>query len=178
MAFATGKKHSLEAMKTLVALHGTRKAARVSGIPYGTLSAMAFKFRWKKAKFKEPENQAEKDAADVVKEEIQQARKDSELNLARYVDNASKEAAKHKQPLEVARKVRDVAGVYQVLYPPDEEGGLIEGAILLGEAAVTNNPREVELSTLNPEPSTLNSQLSTSDPDVRPELPDAGPESH
>jgi hypothetical protein len=172
MAFgdgATGKKHSLEAMKTLVALHGTRKAARLSGIPYGTISAMAFKFQWKKAQFKEMENQAEKDAGDVVKEEIQRARKDSELNLARYVDKASRDAARHKEPLEVARKVRDVAGVYQVLYPPDEEGGLIEGAILLGEAPVTNNPREVELSTLNP-------QLSTSD--VRAELPDAGPESH
>ena len=84
------------------------------------------------------------DAAELIAKEIAANRESSERNLAAYVKNASEKAARHADPLEVARKVRDVAGVYQVLYPPEEEGGLIEGAILIGGAQVTVNPEEVE----------------------------------
>jgi hypothetical protein len=135
------------ALKALVTMHGPREAARVAGIPFGTVSAMCFKYKWKKAAFTalpaSNSNLAGKDAADVIRESLERARNDSTLNLAKYVDNASRKAAQSKDPLEVARKVRDVAGVHQIIFPREEEGGLIEGEILIGAAKVTINSEEV-----------------------------------
>lgn len=85
-----------------------------------------------------------KDPSDMLKESLENSRVNSTLHLAKYVEKASEKAAKHTDPLEVARKVRDVAGVYQVLYPPEEETGLIEGSILIGAAKVTDDPKEIE----------------------------------
>jgi hypothetical protein len=165
--------YSKEAIKALVALHGTRKASRVSGIPYGTISKMAFQFRWKKATFTDGENEALTDAGDVIARELKENKRNSELNLSKYVAKASEKAAKHGDPLEVARKVRDVAGVFQVLYPPEEEGGLIEGAILIGTAQPTINTGEVEARSV---PTEQVAARTIEDSDVRPELPDSRPE--
>lgn len=136
------------AIKALVTVYGTREAARVSGIPYGTISSYAFKYKWKKAAVRPPpsrnDSMSGKDAADVIVEALEQARSDSTLNLARYVDKAAKDAANHKDPLEVARKVRDVAGIHQIVFPPEEGEGLIEGAILLGLEKPTVNAKEIE----------------------------------
>ena len=44
----------------------------------------------------------------------------------------------------MARKVRDVAGVFQVLYPPEEGTDLIQGAILIGEMRPTINKEEID----------------------------------
>lgn len=135
------------ALKALVAMHGPREAARVSGIPFGTVSNMCFRYKWKKATgFKAASDHplGGKDAADVIRESLERHRSDSTLNLAKYVDQAAKKAAEHKDPLEVARKVRDVAGVHQILFPKEDEGGLIEGEILIGTRQVTINTQEVE----------------------------------
>jgi len=95
----------------------------------------------------------------MLRETMENTRINSTLHLANYVEKASKDAAKHKNPLEVARKVRDVAGVYQVLYPPEEGNELIEASILVGAAKVTDNPKEIEAH-------------------VREALPDHRPEGH
>ena len=156
------------ALKALVTMHGPREAARVAGIPFGTVSAMCFKYKWKKAAFTalppSSGNLAGKDAADMIRESLERHRSDSTLNLARYVDQAAKKAAEHKDPLEVARKVRDVAGVHQILFPKEEDGGLIEGEILIGTRQVTINPEEVAARA-----------KEIPNEDVWPELPDAGP---
>ena len=138
----------LDAMKALVAVYGTREAARVSGIPYGTISCYAFKYKWRKAAFRKQEGSHEalagKDAAEVLTEALQKHREDSTLNLAKYVDKAARDAARHGNPLDVARKVRDVAGVHQILFPKEEETGLIEGAILLGLEKPEIDTKEIE----------------------------------
>jgi len=85
-----------------------------------------------------------KDASDMLKESLEHSRVKSTLHLARYVEKASKQAANHANPLDVARKTRDVAGVYQVLYPPEEGSELIEGSILIGAAKVTDDVKEIE----------------------------------
>ena len=137
------------AMKALVSVYGTREAARVSGIPYGTIASYAFKYKWKKAVFKSQSNKVPdgvtgKGAAEVLEEALEKHRTDSTLNLARYVDKAARQAAKVEDPLSVARKVRDVAGVHQVLFPKEEENGLIEGAILLGLEKPEIDVKEIE----------------------------------
>jgi hypothetical protein len=154
---------AMQAMKALVAVYGPREAARVSGIPSGTVLAYASKHKWKKAAFNRPANvigtTGETEVADVLVAALEKHRQESTLHLAEYTANASRKAAEHKDPLDVARKVRDVAGVFSVLYPPESESSLIEGAILIGEARVTPNPEEMLTLTA----------------DVRMELPDAGP---
>jgi hypothetical protein len=160
------QKVELAALKALITLYGARGAARMAKVPAGTMLCIAAKYKWKKATGFNPEEQMSEraiDAAELIAKEIAANRESSERNLAAYVKNASEKAAKHHDPLEVARKVRDVAGVYQVLYPPEEEGGLIEGAILIGGAQVTVNPEEVEARARMID-------------DVRTELPDARPE--
>jgi hypothetical protein len=141
-------KEEIGALKALVTVYGPREAARVAGIPFGTVASMAFKYQWKKAHFKKPEGKKDalsgKDAGDVLAEALEKHRSASTLNLAKYVDNAAKRAADHGDPLEVARKVRDVAGVHQIIFPQDEEGGLIEGAILIGTEKPELDQAEIE----------------------------------
>lgn len=157
---------AMQAMKALVAVYGPREAARVSGIPSGTVCSYASVHKWKKAAINRPANTVgttgQRDVTDVLIAAMEKHKQESQLHLAEYTANASRKAAEHRDPLEVARKVRDVAGVFQVLYPPETEGGLIEGAILIGEAKVTLNPQETLACAEVIE-------------DVRPELPDAGP---
>lgn len=135
------------ALKALVTVYGPREAARVAGIPFGTVASMAFKYQWKKKSFPPPQRKTDnltgRDAGDLLAEALEKHRSDSTLNLAKYVDNAAKKAAQSADPLEVARKVRDVAGVHQIIFPKDEEGGLIEGAILIGTEKVEIDPEEI-----------------------------------
>jgi hypothetical protein len=156
------------AIKALVTLHGPRGAARLSNLPVGTVLSWARRYKWKKMVITrnvvttsaKPGAALEgKDASDMLKESLENSRVNSTVHLANYVEKASKAAAKHDNPLEVARKARDVAGIYQVLYPPEEQGELIEGSILIGAAKVTDDVKEIEAH-------------------VREELPDQGPEGH
>jgi hypothetical protein len=84
------------------------------------------------------------------------------MNLALYVDRAAKKAARHEEPLAISRQVRDVASVHKTLWPVEEGGELIEGAILVGTAKVTPNTMEIEA-------------MAREVDDVRAELPDQGP---
>jgi dsDNA-specific endonuclease/ATPase MutS2 len=128
-----------EALKALVVAFGPREASRRSGIPYGTISALCFRYKWRKAKVAPGV-----DVADELKAALEGLREESTVSLAQYVNKASKEAAKHAKPLEVARKVRDVAGVYSTLYPPEEKTDLIDGALLLGMAAPKDIPGKTD----------------------------------
>jgi hypothetical protein len=162
------------ALKALVAVYGPREAARQAGIPSGTVTKWASRYKWKKAVFikrgtgdQEPSALAGKDAGDLLKEALENHRESSTLHLAQYTANASKKAAEHRDPLEVARKVRDVAGVYQTLWPLEEQSGLIEGAILIGGAKVSDDT--VEMAQL-----IKDAEVD----DVRQELPDQGSAGH
>ncbi len=129
-----------------MAIYGPREAARKAGIPEGSVLRISSQRKWKKAVGFRPSEVVPADApdvGDVIAKAMAQSKEQSALHLAQYTQKASKKAAEHKDPLEVARKVRDVAGVYQVLFPPEEETSLIEGSILVGEALVTDNPQEI-----------------------------------
>jgi nucleoside-diphosphate-sugar epimerase len=152
------------AVKALVTVYGPNEAARMTGIPRGTIFSWCHRFKWRKAhvnvvgKVRETRsNIAGKDAGDVLRESLENSKTMSTLNLAKFTENASRKAAEHKNPLEVARKVRDVAGVYSTLWPAEEHTELIDGGILLGTQEVTPNLEEIK-------------ELSAH---VRPELPDA-----
>ena len=160
------------AVKALVAVYGIREAARQSGIPVGTISSWSCRFKWKKAdKILLGTNGAlssaaiaGKDAADLLTEALTRHRQDSTLHLAHYTARAAKKAAEHEDPLSIAGKVKDVAGVYGTLFPPEEGGDLIEGAILVGSIKVKDSPEE------------MLARAQVVEDDVRETLPDQGPE--
>lgn len=168
-------KTEMDALKALVTVYGPREASRIAGVPFGTVSSYAFRYKWKKIAFKRSETGSDKkdslsgmDASDVLAEALEKHRANSTLNLAVYVDKAAEKAAKHSDPLEVARKVRDVAGVHQIIFPQEEEGGLIEGAILIGTQKPELDVEEIEKARLETE------QII----DVRAEIQDERPGSH
>ena len=139
------------AVKALVTIYGPREAARIAGIPPGTVMGWCHRFQWKKMTV--PRITAESaartnidgmDAADVLRQSLEKSKTASTMNLAKFTERASEKAAEHPNPLEVARKVRDVAGVYSTLWPAESEGELIEGGILIGTAQVVDDPKEIK----------------------------------
>lgn len=143
--------HSVDrsAVKALVAVYGPREAARQANLPVGTVLSWCRRYQWKKAMFipratgingdKPPKN----DAAMALAEAIENHREQSTLHLAKYTEKAAKQASELSNPLDAARKVRDVAGVHAVLWPKGEENELIESGILIGSAKVVDNPQEI-----------------------------------
>ena len=89
-------------------------------------------------------------------------KQEATVNLAHYAAKASKQALQVEDPLSHARQVRDVAAVYRTIYPPEDGGELIEGAILIGAGVVKDNPVEIQERVI----------------DVRENVSDQGPESH
>jgi len=140
-----------DAVKALVAVYGPREAARQSKLPYGTVSCWCRRYKWKKADrltrtsgINGDPSLPQDDAATALLKAMAQHKEESTLNLAEYVRNASKQAKNTKKdPLQHARQVRDVASVYNTIWPAESEGELIEGAILIGAAPVKDNPAEM-----------------------------------
>jgi hypothetical protein len=154
------------ALKALITIYGPREAARKAGIPEGTVTVFASRHKIRKATGFVPSAE-NPDAGDAIANAFAKDREESALNLAKYTRNASQKAAEHKDPLEVARKVRDVAGVYATLWPPGEESELIESALLMGAETPTVNPEEVRARAI---------EVAEDSRDVRPELQDKRPE--
>lgn len=162
-----------DAVKALVTVFGPREAARQANLPPGTVFSWCRRFKWKKAACVKPTNginggpqtAPERDAADILAQAMAKHKEESTLNLAHYTAKAAKAAVKATDPLKVARNVRDVAQVYRVLYPPEEGGELVEGAILVGGAAVVDDHREM-----------LALAEEVQEADVRQEIPDSRPE--
>lgn len=172
-----------EAVKALVAVYGPREAARQAKIPYGTMCTWCRKFSWKKAerlvhmtgKNGDPSVPMKDDAGDALIRALQNHKEISTLNLAHYTAKAAVQAAKLKDPLEKARNVRDVAAVYQAVWPEMESGELIEAAILVGGMVVKDDPKEILEAARDPH-HTSNIEHHTLE-DVREELPNQRPES-
>jgi len=139
-----------DAVKALVAVYGPNEAARQAGIPIPTVKSWCQRFKWKKAEriirtTGRPTNSAiaHKSAADALIQALQNHKDASTLNLAKYVEKASRKALSKKDPLECARQVRDVASVYGTIFPEETTEGMIEARILIGEGKVTDNPEEI-----------------------------------
>lgn len=144
-----------EAVKALVAVYGPREAARQAKIPYGTVAQWCMKFKWKKAsrlihtsgKNGDPSVPMKDDAGDALVKALRSHKEVSTLNLAHYTARAARQAANLKDPLDKARNVRDVATIYDKLWPQESQTELIESAILIGSAVVKDNPQEMLAAT-------------------------------
>ena len=143
----------MEAIKSLVLIHGQRGAARIAGLKEATVQQWAKRYHWKSPLARKLERRPSKVASPICQESpsnalaksLQQQKADSTLNLAIYTARAAERAAKHKKPLDIARKVRDVAGVYSTLYPNENAAStILNVAILTGK----NQPERINLKPL------------------------------
>jgi hypothetical protein len=146
--------------KALVVLFGPREAARQLQMNENTMCAWARNNGWKKATQSPAPT---RDLGEIIKTAVERSKQLSTIHLAKYTEKAAIAASESEKPLEVARKVRDVAGVYSTLWPQDKSEKLIEGEILLGVVEVADIAR-VEGEVLDVEP-------------VREELSDGRPPS-
>lgn len=159
-----------DAVKALVAVYGPRETSRQTKLPLGTVLSWCRRYKWKKAALVLPtsginggvQEARGEDAGDVLTKALLNHRNQSTLNLAHYVDKAAKAAVKAKEPLGIAKNVSHVAQVYKTLYPPEQGGELIEGQILIGAAAVTDN--HAEMMAIAEEVSDVRQELSDQRP--------------
>ena len=131
-------------VKALVTVYGPREAARIAGLKPGTVMGWCSRYKWRKVAVDRSPAIAGKDPGDALRHALENSKAASTLNLAKYTEKASEAAVKHKNPLDVGRKVRDVAGVYSTLWPAESEGEMIESGILLGTQAVGDDSPPVE----------------------------------
>jgi hypothetical protein len=109
-----------ESIKTLVVLHGQRKAARIAGLSENTVKSWALRYHWNKLPKPSPHPvhpiRTQSPAA-IVADELSQNKARSTLALSRYSARAAEQAAAHPKKLEIAGKVKDVASVHKTLWP-------------------------------------------------------------
>jgi len=113
-----------EAIKTLVVLHGQRKAARIAGLSENTVKSWALRYRWNKLPkpSQHPTHPIRtRSPAAIVADELSQNKARSTLALSRYSARAAEEAALHPDKLGIAGKVKDVAGVHKTLWPQENQ---------------------------------------------------------
>jgi len=139
-----------DAVKALVVVYGPAEAARQAKLPLKLVYRWAHRFGWKKAErlvrtsgYNGTHALAGKDAGDVLAMALRNHKEESILNLAQYIVDASREAKKSKCKLDVAKQVRDVAMVHQVVFPAEKKPPLIEAAILINTSVVRDNPPEM-----------------------------------
>jgi hypothetical protein len=166
------------AVKALVAVYGAVEASKLSGVPFGTIKSWCFRYGWRKLRLPErPKGHlpiSNKDPAEAFEAALAEHRDSSTLHLAQYTARAAKKAAQHEEPLEIARSVRDVAQVYKAVWPPEEGGEMVEGAILVGTAQVKDDTAEMLAAT---EILEVRDQMSEVREDVREDISDQGPQS-
>ena len=91
-----------EAIKTLVVLHGQRKAARIAGLSENTVKSWALRYGWNKLPKPSPHPThpiRTRSPAAIVADELLQNKARSTLALSRYTTQASEQEAAHKDPL-------------------------------------------------------------------------------
>src|SRR5215467_3421664 len=111
-----------EAIKTLVVLHGQRKAARIAGLSENTVKSWALRYGWNKLPKPSPHSThpiRTQSPAAIVADELSQNKARSTLALSRYSARATEEAALHPDKLGIAGKVKDVAGVHKTRWPEE-----------------------------------------------------------
>ena len=132
-----------ESIKTLVVLHGQRKAARIAGLSENTVKSWALRYGWNKLPKPLPHPThpiRTRSPAAIVADELSENKARSTLALSRYTAQASELAAEHRDKLSITGKVKDVAGVHKTLWPEESNpNAILNVAILTG----AQRPRRV-----------------------------------
>ena len=129
-----------EAIKTLVVLHGQRKAARIAGLSENTVKSWALRYRWNKLPKPHPDPThpiRTRSPATIVADELSRNKKRSKLALSRYTAEAAEQAAESDGDLRLSRNVRDLVAVHSVLWPVETDSSILDIAFLTGKKEPT-----------------------------------------
>jgi len=145
-----------EAIKTLVVLHGQRKAARIAGLSENTVKSWALRYQWNKLPKPGPDLThpiRTQSPAAIVADELSRNKKRSRLALSRYTVEAAEQAAESSGDLSLARNVRDVAAIHSTLWPAESGEGILDVAFLVGKITPTtiadesNEPQIIDIES-------------------------------
>jgi hypothetical protein len=138
----------LETVKTLVVAFGPREAARQSGINPFTVLSWCRRYNWKKADKTAPKQlhsnaiKFTKSPSEAVETAILSHKGRSRLAMGKYTAEASERAASSNGDLSKARHVRDLAAIYQTVWPEEKSGNLLAIGVLVGTSPVTDDPEQ------------------------------------
>jgi hypothetical protein len=131
---------------------GLREIARNMDIPEGTVLARAKREGWSKQISDARSLAKREDTApaltpiEAVAVTLSERKDKTKLHLSRYAVEASEKAANHRQKLNIARQVRDVAAVAESVWPEEkqETPGMLVNVAILGVDPATVQVRSTD----------------------------------
>ena len=128
--------HQLETVKTLVYLHGQRKAARIAGLNENTVKNWASKGKWptcprneqpepKRTLLKAENAIVTQGSTSALIAEVDRCREESRLSLGRYLVKTASEAEQIENGLTITRKAKDLAEIHSRLFPEPKQSATI-----------------------------------------------------
>ena len=140
---------------------GLREIARKMDIPEGTVLAHAKRHGWTQqiqvatrelsvmqSDAITPMQSVPQSLAAILSERKHRAR----LGLSQYAAEAAEQAAEHRDKLEIAGKVKDVASVHKTLWPEeDQREPILNLAILTGQIQLEDSPRTMKAAKIGVE---------------------------
>jgi hypothetical protein len=132
---------------------GLREIARKMNISEGTVLAHAKRHGWTQQI--QVATQRQSDAITPVQSVPQslaailsQRKNRARLGLSQYAAEAAEQAAEHRDKLEIARKVKDVAAVHSTLWPEENQREpILNLAVLTGQIQLEDAPRLIKAAT-------------------------------
>jgi hypothetical protein len=143
----TKNKHDLAALQALVVSFGPRQAARLSGIPAGTVLSLSHRYHWKcaqdvpgkpgrKPRFSpspfnvssrptDPKSFCNQSPGNALGNALTQLKHKSTMGLATYSAKAATALNKVRNPLDVTRKAVDISDVHKSIWPAEGSGANI-----------------------------------------------------
>jgi len=140
-----------QTLHALVVTFGPREAARRANLSEGKVLRLAWKNGWQQSPANRPPGKpgrkpkgeilpaqtksiANQSPGNALGSALAQLKSKSTLGLATFAARAADKAAKHKRPLDITRKAKDISDVHKALWPAENSnqsilqiGFLIQG---------------------------------------------------
>lgn len=139
----TSPEVKLATVKTLVALHGQRAAARIAGLSEDTVKTWKRRYNWpsstdRKPRRKEFEQTLQKvrthiEPNEIVMGELESNKRRSKIALSRFLADTSEEAAAHEKRLEITQEAKHLSEIHKNIYPEQQsERNILSLNVLIG----------------------------------------------
>jgi hypothetical protein len=141
---------------------GLREIARKMDIPAGTVLAHAKRHGWtqqiqvatRELSVMQSDAitpvQSAQSVAQSIASILSERKERTKLGLSQYTAEAAEQAAEHRDKLEIAGKVKDVASVHKTLWPEENQREpILNLAILTGQIQLQDSPRMIKAAKIS-----------------------------
>lgn len=168
---------NLETIKALVAIHGARPTAKLTGLSHNTIRSWIHRHNWPLPEYlakrglvpRQAANTAKRgdkkqkslqpicklDPASAIQTSLTELKNKSQLNLAIYNSNTAEDLAKIDRKnlrLAVTRKAKDIADIHKTLFPPEaQQNQILNLAVLIGKDEPVKDERPVRATVIQAE---------------------------